>query len=216
MVRHSRQDALTDDEFEHLLEVAGELEDPYDAQVTFVLVAGGRLGMRGGEICHLHESWINWKRSMIEIPSFEPCSCGYCRKRAKSAAEHNDGLTFEEAMDRRWNPKTRNSARAIPFDFSDRVEAVVTAFFDRYDAYPHSRVSVNRRVDRVALRADLDPSRVYPHALRATAATHHAYRGVPTTALQNLMGWEQLTTAQKYIRLSGEPTANALREAHAD
>jgi integrase len=216
MVRHSRQDALTDNEYEHLLEAAGELDEPYDAECSFIVIAGGRLGMRGGEIAHVDESWVNWNRSMIEIPPFEPCSCGYCRKRAKSAAEHNDGLTFSEAMEQRWNPKTSNSARAIPFDFSDRVEAVVTAFFDRYDAYPCSRVSVNRRVDRVARAADLDPSRVYPHALRATAATHHAYRGVATTALQNLMGWEQLSTANKYIRLSGEPTAAALRDAHSD
>jgi integrase len=69
-------------------------------------------------------------------------------------------------------------------------------------------------VNRVALRADLDPGRVYPHALRATAAMHHAYRGVPTGVLQNLMGWETLQTANKYIRLSGEPAAEALRDAH--
>lgn len=54
----------------------------------------------------------------------------------------------------------------------------------------------------------------YPHSLRATAASFHAYKGVPSAALQDLFGWAQLSTAQKYLRLSGGATANALRDVH--
>lgn len=79
---------------------------------------------------------------------------------------------------------------------------------------PASRVSINRRVDRVAEEMGYPTERVYPHSLRATAATWHAYSSLPPTALQALMGWSKLSVAQKYIRLSGEQTAQSLREAH--
>lgn len=75
---------------------------------------------------------------------------------------------------------------------------------------------MNRRVDRVAEAAGLDPSSVYPHALRATAATYHAYQGLPAAALQSMFGWGRLDVAQKYLRLSGSATADALEKAHAD
>ena len=53
--------------------------------------------------------------------------------------------------------------------------------------------------------------RVYPHCLRATAASYHAYQGVVPVPLQALMGWSDLATAQKFIPISWRATADALR-----
>lgn len=214
MVRHSRQDALNDEEFEHLVEATDQLDEPFQSECLFILIAGGRLGMRAGEIAHARESWVDWDRMQIEIPRHEPCSCGYCRDQAQQAVEYCPEKSLDDEMGERWKPKTANSARAIPFDFDHFVEAVMKTFFDEHDAFPHARVSINRRVDRVAEAAGVDPYSVYPHALRATAATFHAYKGVSAPALQSLLGWNQLSTAQKYIRLSGSATADALRSAH--
>jgi hypothetical protein len=50
--------------------------------------------------------------------------------------------------------------------------------------------------------------------LGATAASYHAYQGVAPVPLQALMGWSDLATAQKYIRISGRATADALRQVH--
>lgn len=60
----------------------------------------------------------------------------------------------------------------------------------------------------------MDRGGIYPHALRATAATYHSYRGLPPSALQSFMGWADLSVANKYVRLTGEQTAMALRETH--
>lgn len=223
MVRHSHQDALSETEFQRLVDATEELKHPFDAEALFILVAAGRLGMRAGEIAHMRRDWINYDDSLIQIPRHDPCRdgedggpCSYCETQAALAVEHADELTFEDAIDQRWEPKTTTSVRAIPFDFDDFVEAVVLEFFETRDAFPRSRVTINRRVNRALEAAEMPEDKCYPHSLRATAASHHAYKGVPSAALQDLFGWAQLSTAQKYLRLSGGATANALRDVHGD
>jgi integrase len=185
----------------------------------FILIAAGRLGMRAGEICHMKSDWVDFDRRVIEIPNHEPCSCGYCLKQAKQSVAHDSDLNtesdsdIESVLEERWSPKTDSSIRSIPFDFNDRVESTVICFFELFDEYEHSRVTVNRRVNKVAEIADIS-DRIYPHALRATAASYHAYKGLPAPALQSLFGWSKLETAQKYVRLSGGKTQKALNEIH--
>lgn len=224
MVRHSKQDALSDAEFERLLDAAYKLKKPFDEQTLFVLHVTGRLGLRAGELAHIRESWVDWDRQLIEIPRRDKCDfgkdgsvCGYCEQQARLAVSCADGdLTLKEAMNNRWEPKTKTSARAVPFGWNDEIVAVVKAFFERYDRWPRSRAVVNRRVTKVAEQAGVPKEDVYPHALRATAGTHHAYRGLSTIALQNLMGWARIDTARKYLRVSGGATAQALEDAHGD
>ncbi|MFD1515689.1 site-specific integrase [Halomarina rubra] len=222
-VNNSKEDAITEREYELLLEGAQRLRDPYDHQCRFVIVACGRLGLRAGEVAHMTEEWIDWNAKTIDIPLFEACEkgrqsdepCGYCRERARSIVEHNEGITFEQALETRWSPKTAAGARSIAFDFDTRVQMTVERFFDRYDRYPHSRVSVNRRVDKAVEEADgLDENRIYPHALRATAASYHGSRGLTGLPLQSLLGWERLSTAENYLNGTKEATARAVRSIH--
>lgn len=215
MVRHSHQDALSEAEYENLWEVAGELRHPFDEETRFILVVAGRLGLRAAEISHLRESWIDWDRKMIEIPSYQDCDCGYCKSQSRQSVQKT-GVSFDKALGRMWSPKTETSARAVPFDFSERVESTVEGFFFGRDGFEKSRSAVNRRVTRVAEEADWSTDRVYPHSLRATAATYHAYQGLPAAALQSLFGWSKISVAEKYLRLSGTATAEALQDAHGD
>jgi integrase len=223
VTQHSAEAALPDAQFEDLFDAAQDLDPPFDAECTFILIAGGRLGLRAGEIAHINEKWIDWDRSLIEIPAYWPCTkgedggvCGDCKQQAEQNAQFHEEKTAEDLIEERWKPKTSNSARAVPFDFNDRVETVVRAFFAEFDEYQHSRSSINRRVNRVLEAAGYPTDKCWPHALRATAATWNAYRGVPATALQSLFGWSDLATARKYIRLSGGATQKALKDAHGD
>lgn len=223
MPRHSHQDALNEREFEALMTAAERFEHPYDIETRFVLTVAGRLGLRAGELAHMRETWIDWDRDKIEIPHFQACEkgmdggiCGYCRKQARQQVRKRGGeVSLKEALSNRYSPKTATSARAVPFGFDDDVKEVVEEFFWHYDRYPKARVSINRRVDDALLEAGMPKDRTYPHALRATAASWHAYRGVPAVALQSLFGWRQIETATKYIRMSGSATAKALEEAHS-
>lgn len=222
MTNHSHEDALDERTFDELLSIADELQEPYRTETRFILTAGGRLGLRAGEIAHFRREWVDWQKKQIRIPSFDPCDkgrgggpCGYCYKRAREAAEIHD-VTVEDAVKRRWQPKTEHAARAIPFDFAEWIVDELEAFLWKFDRYEHSRVSVNRRMDRLAEAAGVPADDIYPHCLRATAATYHAYRGLPPAALQSLFGWSKLSVANKYVRLSGGATADALRDVHQD
>lgn len=210
---HSHEDVLNDREFERLLEACRDLPAPRGFEARFICLLSGRLGLRAGEIAHLRTTWVDWNRKLIQIPKQEPCDCGYCQRQARQEAAHTDDLTAKVALGSRWHPKTVASARSIPFDLSLRIELCVQRFASRYEGFPRSRSTVNRRVQEAAEQAQIT-GRVYPHCLRATAASHHAYKGVAPVPLQALMGWSDLATAQKYIRISGTATADALRQVH--
>jgi site-specific recombinase XerD len=220
-VHHSKRDALSQHEFEQLVHGAHELDDHTSLQTRFVLFLAGRLGMRKGEITHMTQSWVDEDRSMICVPGHERCIkgresmdiCGYCKQNAEQRAEYNHDMTVEDAKELAWVPKTDSAVRDIPYDFHPRVTMVIKDFFERYDAWPHSAQAVNRRVRKAAEHSDLD-RRVYPHALRATAASFHAGRGLDVIPLQSLMGWAQVSTAHRYVKTTGANTARALHDIH--
>ena len=207
--RHTHEDGLSEREFEILLEACERLPDPKSYEAQLICLLAGRLGLRSGEITHFRKEWIDQDRNLIKRPQSETCDCGYCREQAKQEAANNDSLTFKQALADRWHPKTANSSRVIPFDVSLQVELCIDRFLDRFDEFPKSRSTINRRVSEAANGAGLT-GRVYPHCLRATAASFHAYQGVPPVPLQAMMGWNDLSTAQKYIRISGAATARAI------
>lgn len=222
-VRHSKEDALDDREFELLLEGASRLDPPYDLEARFVILVAGRLGMRLGEITHMREDWIDWRRRMIEIPRHQGCTkgkegciCGLCKQQAKQQAENNEDLEYDDAVDQMWRAKTSAASRAIPFDFDPRVEIAIERYFDRWDQWMYSHTAVRRRIKKATAAADeLEDDSVYPHALRASAATFHAGRGLDVLPLQAMMGWANASTAQCYVQSSPENTARALHQIHS-
>jgi len=122
-------------------------------------------------------------------------------------------ITFKEAVSRRWKPKTGHAAREVPFDFDVRVQLTLEEFLDRFDGWEKSKSTVNRRINRVAEVADVDFD-LYPHCLRATAASGHASRGVSTYALMSIMGWADPATARVYIQSNSEQANREIRSKH--
>jgi integrase len=225
--RHSKEDAVDGETFERLVATTYEMDDYYGLQARFVLFVCGRLGLRSGELAHMTEDWIDWRRSMISIPSHEPCTngrgdsiCGTCKQQAdqKARVRRENGedpdASGEDFYPLAWEPKTDAARREIAFDAVTRADIVIKRFFDRFDEWPHASQSVNRRVNKLARMTDgVDEADLYPHALRATAATFWAGNQIGPHALQSLMGWSQLSTSRKYISSSGDRTAAAMRDA---
>jgi integrase len=185
----------------------------------------GRLGLRRGELAHLNEEWIDWRRDMITIPSHHRCDygkggavCGYCSQLARDRAARAEELSVEEALRWMWVPKTEAAAREVYFGFDARAKLYLERYFDSPE---YSRVEVGgnaigKRVKRAAEEAPaLDPEPLSPHVLRATAATYHAARGLELLQLMQLFGWSQPSTAEIYIGRNGTNTARQLDAIHS-
>ncbi len=141
--------------------------------------------MRIGEIAHLNKSWLDFQDEKIHIPSKMECTCFECTKKKKT-----------------WRPKTEAGARSIPFKHFPVTREVLKGFFGAYDSVDRSRRALQLKLKRIAQRSEI-PKKIYPHALRATAAIQFANAGLSAQALCGVMGWEDLRTAQHYITRSG-------------
>jgi len=210
LVKHSKEDALERDEFEELVEACDKSLFP--KQNRFLVLVMGRLGLRAAEVAHMKESWLVKPKKMIRIPKHEPCDCSSCRAQAKQRAEVNDDISFKEAMEMQWRVKTENSARSVPYDLEDRIEEIVLDTMDEYGECPVGRYRINKRIDKLSKIAFGDKSRVYPHALRATAAFNYCFQEVTAFQLMTLMGWNQLQTANDYLMASGVTARKAVDE----
>jgi len=221
-VQHSKEDALGDVEFELLFEGASQMDDYYGMQAQVAVLVLGRLGLRRGELAHMRRSWLDRREKMLTIPAHEPCHgardgdgpCGYCRQLAREQASRRPDVSDADLVDSQWRPKTEAAARDVYYGFDARVELYLERFFEEWDAWVWSAQAVNRRIERAADRAALE-ARVTPHTLRATAATHHAARGLEMHALMQYFGWAQPSTAEVYLARNGRNTARQLDAIHS-
>lgn len=206
MKRGSARDHMpSKEEFEKLLK-ACELTD-HPLLYRFIVLMTGIIGMRIGEVGHIKETWVDFVREIINIPSHEPCNCDYCRNILKKTRKKRTGKkkkntkTFEEELKEYWKPKTPAGVRSIPFGFNREVKEVLQEVMTKYEECPWSPKQIERRFRYLRDLAGMP--HIHAHALRAYAATNFAYAGINAATLQTIMGWDDIETAVKYIRRSG-------------
>ena len=219
-VQHSKELALDPVEYESLLHGAAKIDDTLmRLQAEFAVLALGRLGLRAGELAHLDEDWIDWRRDTIQIPGHDPCEkgrdggpCARCLRLAQQVVDHADvELDHAQVASTYWQPKTSNGARGVFFGWDPRVQYTLERFFDHWTEWPRSVQVVNRRVTRAAEHAPLvDADEISPHPLRATAASHMAGRGLGHSAMMQHFGWADFSVAAAYIETSTDATARQL------
>lgn len=219
----TREKALSEREFELLLEGAGRIEDSKRRlESRAAILLGGRLGLRPGETTHLTASWIDREQQMIRIPTHHDCTkgrdggiCGYCRQAVKQRMSHDPDKQFEKLAERYWLPKTEAASRTVPFHFSYRVRIALELLLDEHGGWPYSFSTLQRRLETaLELSPELSLNATSLHGLRATAASYHAGRGLDLTALRAMFGWEDITTARQYLNVDGAMTRRALDNIH--
>lgn len=219
--RHAREDSLSQVEFERGCETIFRMDDDYfSLESRFIWFVAGRLGLRSGEIVHMKSSWIDRSERTITIPRYQPCDkgrdggiCGQCRQNAKQIVDIH-GISIDEAEGYMWGPKTESGAREIVYDATPRTRIAVEDYFDRFGSFQASGTAVNRRVNKIAEMTDcLDPSDIYPHCLRATAASNLLASGLGLMNLKVHMGWAALDTVLTYADEDHVGTAQSVREA---
>lgn len=101
---HSKEDALEDIEFERMFRATDDLKPYYGEQAEFLMLILGRLGMRRGEVAHMREDWIDWRKKSIIIPYQQDCHkardgngiCGACRQLAGQRAETRNSNMIDD------------------------------------------------------------------------------------------------------------------------
>lgn len=209
--RHSREHALEEVNRVKLIKACNGKKP--EERVTIVLAMYG--GMRANEIAHLradpasgdpNDNWIRFQQGVIVIPERMKCERHQeCRNRTRVVEKKVDGEVKLVRKDHpaTWMPKTAWGARTIPFTWNPVFKDVVTTYFTTHEEYGRERSTVYNIVKRVADRAGI-PSLVYPHALRATAASMLADKNVSDVKMRDYMGWSPTSPAPyAYIRKSG-------------
>lgn len=115
--------------------------------------------------------------------------------------------------------------RLVPFAESARQAAERLAHYDamldsswlfpgRNVRRPLTRQGFDRILRACALKAGLDPSRVSPHILRHSFATHLLNRGADLRALQMLLGHSDIATTQIYTQVMSERLKEIVTHYH--
>jgi len=157
-------------------------------RASAVLMLGGRLGLRPGEIQHLHEEWIDWGRGELTVPERDPCACQQCWETARHAQRAGDGRTLRGIItESTWSPP--GSGRTIPFAWSERLTAILARLCEEEDYLTLSAEAMVRLVERSAYHAEgLDDDAVDVRNLRATAALFFADAGFEPQRVGSLLG----------------------------
>lgn len=154
-----------------------------------------RWGLRAGEASHVCLDWFSGQRGVLTVP--RTCRCAMCNEDSLSGA---------------WRSKNEAANRALPIYKHTESWEAAKIFFTNCPTPAESQVSrqaVWKLVKTVADRAGL-LHLVFPHALRATAATQFASMGFNELQLCRVMGWTDLRSAKPYIRTSSATIENAL------
>jgi len=200
----TKRNLLTDEEVSRLLKACKDLVEELVVHVLLYT------GMRVSEFIHMRRSWISWESGFITIPESQPCTIHYECKRSRFV---KDWSTEERILVKNlWRVKVPEAARSIPI--LPEVKPVLEEFFKRHravsDVVP-GRVEAWRIVKMVAERAGLN-KRVFPHVLRGTFASILAGKGFDALAIQAVLGWKSVKTADEYIRISPQRLMKMMKE----
>lgn len=170
----TRTDFLSPDECELLLNHSKGV-------VYEMILTALRTGMRQGELKGLQWSSIDWENRSVTV-------------------RHSR----DDRMKMLVSPKS-NRERHIPLDV-DVYEALYKrkretgyVFLDA-DKQPFDYHRMERRLTKACKEAGL--RKIGWHTLRHTFASHLAMKGVPMTAVQQLMGHSNITTTMRYSHLA--------------
>lgn len=213
--------SFTPVELERLFQTAARIDgsdlrdDLQNVSITlsFLVYFLGYLGFRLGFALHFSEEDVirnsDGEIIAINVPYYKECTrdpekevCSHCRTLAKARARYaeDDNAVAEDFYDEYWSPKSYAGGRTVPV-LQPRGREIIELFLETEGELNMVDESVRRRLTRLAeLTEDIDPDRMMPQSLRASAANYWIMREkFDTHGLKMLMGWKYLSTAEYYV-----------------
>jgi len=170
----SKEDALDPQQVTELMMVCGSLRQ------KFIIYSLMFAGLRVSELKHLKRSWVNFDEGTITVPTRQLCDCPECKVK-------REGI---------WRPKTRRGARTILIHHT--LLPIISEYLGSHEELGLTRQRIWQIVQELGRYAGIP--HVYPHCLRATAATILAYDGISAPSLQYNFGWARLSSAEEYVK----------------
>jgi integrase/recombinase XerD len=185
--------ALSEAEIEALL-AAPDLETDAGLRDRAMLELMYACGLRVSELVGLPATAVNLRQGVLRVTG-------------KGSKELLVPLGEESRhWLQRWMAEARPAMSRVLRDPSKAVALFVDA-----KGLPLTRQAFWKLVKRSAAAAGIDPSRISPHGLRHSFATHLLNHGADLRALQMLLGHSSLSTTQIYTLVAREH----LRSLHA-
>lgn len=172
---------LTEGEVDRLLE-ACEGDDPLSRRDRAVVELGYGCGLRAGEIARL----------TLEDVGIQ---AGFVRIQGKGGKERIVPLVGKVRS--RVERYLLTGRRQFPLEDTDRV-------FVSQNGRPLRREDVWRIIRKRGGAAGISGSRLFPHILRHSFATHLLRRGMDLRTLQELLGHSSIMTTEKYTHFDVE------------
>lgn len=82
------------------------------------------------------------------------------------------------------------------------------------EAKPLTRQRFNSMLKELAIEVGIDPSRVHPHAIRHSFATHLLSKGADLRVLQELLGHSDISTTEIYTHTTDKSLRKMVEEHH--
>lgn len=179
---HSLPKALAESEIDALLS-APDLENPQGLRDRAMLELMYAAGLRVSELVNLPATAVNLRQGVIRV----------------TGKGSKDRLVPLGEESQHW--LETYLARARPLLAGKRS---LPALFLAPQGEPPTRQQFWAWVKKYATVAGIDPSRISPHGLRHSFATHLLNRGADLRALQLLLGHSSLSTTQIYTLVARE------------
>lgn len=186
---------LSEDEIKRLIAAAKECSGPKGRQMTAMLELMYASGLRVSELVSLPENCINFDRRQVFV-------------RGKGSKE-------------RVVPVAPAAMQAV-FDYLEQRDCFIREgrrsiwlFPSKSSRSGHiSRDTFFKRLKELAVKAGIYPSRVTPHVLRHSFATHLLNHNADLRSVQKMLGHESINTTEIYTHILSDKLLETVQKLH--
>ncbi|MFQ8668199.1 MAG: site-specific tyrosine recombinase/integron integrase [Alphaproteobacteria bacterium] len=186
---------LSEDEIKRLIAAAKECSGPKGRQMTAMLELMYASGLRVSELVSLPENCINFDRRQVFV-------------RGKGSKE-------------RVVPVAPAAIQAV-FDYLEQRDCFICEgrrsiwlFPSKSSRSGHiSRDTFFKRLKELAVKAGIYPSRVTPHVLRHSFATHLLNHNADLRSVQKMLGHESINTTEIYTHILSDKLLETVQKLH--